>query len=58
MKPFTDLFHDPKSPLPPANDLNRLLSNVYIIPNHFDHDLDDVDNMFLNKAVSILPLTA
>ena len=40
------MFHDPKSPLPSADDLNRLLSNV---PNHFDHDLDDVDNMFLNN---------
>ena len=43
-KDFSELFHDPKSPLPSADDLNRLLSNV---PNHFDHDLDDADNMFL-----------
>ena len=45
-KDFSDLFHNPKSPLPSADDLNRLLSNV---PNRFDHDLDDVDNMFLNN---------
>ena len=43
-KDFSELFHDPKSPLPSADDLNRLLSNV---PNRFDHDLDDTDNMFL-----------
>ena len=43
-KDFSDLFYDPKSPLPSADDLNRLLSNV---PNHFDHDLDDADNVFL-----------
>ena len=45
-KELSDLFHDPKSPLPSADDLNRLLLNV---PHHFDHDLDDVDNMFLNN---------
>ena len=45
-KNFSDLFHDPKSPLPSADDLNRLLSNV---PDHFDHDLDDTDNMFLTN---------
>ena len=45
-KDFSDLFHDPKSPLPSADDLNRLLS---IVPNHFDYDLDDVDNMFLKN---------
>ena len=43
---FSDLLHDPKSPLPSADDLNRLLSNVL---NHFDHDLDDVNKMFLNN---------
>ena len=40
------MFHDPKSPLPSADDLNRLVSNV---PNHFDQDLDDVDNMFVSN---------
>ena len=43
---FSDLFYDPKSPLPSTDDLNRLLSNVR---NHFDHDLDDVDSKFLNN---------
>ena len=42
-KDFSDSFHDPKSSLLSADDLNRLLSNVL---NHFGHDLDDVDNMF------------
>ena len=40
------MFHNLKLPLPSADDLNRLLSNV---PNHFDHDLDDADNMFLTN---------
>ena len=40
---YYDLFHDPKSPLLSADNLDGLLSNV---PNHFDHDLDDADNMF------------
>ena len=40
------MFHIPKSPIPSADDLNRLLSNV---PNRLDHDFDDVDNMFLNN---------
>ena len=39
------MFHDPKSPLSFADDLNRLLPNVI---THFDHDLDDVDKTFLN----------